>query len=93
MEISIKRKLLGQRLTEARQSQRMSQQRAADIIGVSRVVLDGWEKGVACPDAIELSEIAMTYCICTHSLLFGVPWETSDVSAILFKSKHSAANR
>lgn len=80
----IERKLmLGRRLVEARRGQRLSQQRAADIIGVARLDLVDWESGASSPSAIQLGCIAMTYGVCAHALLFGSPWAPFVFAALL----------
>lgn len=79
MNLTEQQLLLAKRLLEARQHSRMSQQRAADLMGVSRGELTCWESGEKCPTALQLIGIASTYCICTHALLFGVPFKSFDL--------------
>lgn len=83
MEDIERKKMLGRRLVEARRGQRLSQQRAADIVGVARGELVSWEDGEASPSAIQLGCIAMTYGVCAHALLFGAPWMPFDIAAMV----------
>lgn len=83
MKDSERYRMLGMRLAEARINQRMSQQRAADIVGVARLELVEWEEGRASPSAIQLGCIAMTYGVCAHALLFGSPWVPFDIEKLV----------
>jgi DNA-binding XRE family transcriptional regulator len=83
MEDKKRKQMLGRRLLEARRGQRLSQQRAADIIGVARGDLVSWEEGDASPSAIQLGCIAMTYGVCAHALLFGAPWAPFNIAAMI----------
>lgn len=83
MQDTERKRMLGLRLVEARRAQRLSQQRAADIMGVGRMELVDWEEGKASPSALQLGNVAMTYGVCAHALLFGSPWMQFDVRKIL----------
>lgn len=85
--------MLGSRLIEARRGQRLSQQRAADIIGVARLVLVEWEDGATAPSAIQLGDVAMTYGVCAHALLFGSPWVTFDIAALLKSEVETSSDK
>lgn len=67
-------KLLGSRLKKARVSAKLSQDFAAHTLGVTRQAVSKWETGASCPTARQLGELAMMYCACAHSLLFGEPY-------------------
>lgn len=65
------KRLLGERLREARVAAKLSQDFTAEVLGVTRQLISAWETGASCPSAIRLSQLAVTYCVCAHVLLFG----------------------
>lgn len=78
---------LGQRLKSARQAACLSQEHAADTLRVSRQVVSKWERGLSCPTAIQLGDLAILYCACAHSLLFGQPFEQVQFNEFLKKQR------
>lgn len=65
--------LLGSRLKGARICAELSQAFVADTLKVSRQSIYAWERGVSCPSAVQLGELAALYCTDAHALLFGEP--------------------
>lgn len=53
--------LIGERLAEARRARRLTQQQAADELGVARTTIAAMEKGVRRPRATELVKLAHLY--------------------------------
>lgn len=68
---------LGQRLRIERRKLRLSQDDVGEFIGVTRQAVSLWEKGVNCPSAIQLAELAALFCCCAHELLFGEKHQAS----------------
>lgn len=58
---SIDPKLIGERLADARRARRLTQQQAADELGVARTTITAMEKGVRRPRATELVKLAQLY--------------------------------
>ena len=69
-----RKKLLGQRLKDARQGVHLSQGDVADTLGITRQSVSAWETGTSCPSATQLSQLSQLYCTCAHTLLFGAPF-------------------
>ena len=82
------KKILGARLRAARQAARMSQDFSSDTLGVTRQSVSAWENGVSCPSSIQLAGLATLYCVCAHSLLFGVPYAEIKYSKDALLEKH-----
>lgn len=78
-----KKKLLGSRLRAARIDAKLSQDFAADLLGVTRQSVSAWETGVSCPSALQLGQLAVAYCTCAHTLLFGEPFEHVQLQDLL----------
>ncbi|QNN56502.1 helix-turn-helix domain-containing protein [Diaphorobacter ruginosibacter] len=68
---------LGERLQMERKKLRLSQGDVAAFVGVTRQAVSLWEKGVNCPSAIQLAELAALFCCCAHVLLFGEKHQAS----------------
>ena len=68
-----RKQLLGSRLKGARICAEMSQAFVADTLKVTRQSIYAWERGVSCPSAVQLGELAALYCTDAHALLFGEP--------------------
>jgi Zn-dependent peptidase ImmA (M78 family)/transcriptional regulator with XRE-family HTH domain len=58
---SIDARVIGERLAEARRARRMTQQQAADTLGVARTTVVAMEKGDRRPRAAELHQLARLY--------------------------------
>lgn len=69
--MSERKVLLGKRLKAARSTAKLSQEFAAEALGVTRQSVSAWERGASSPSAVQLGELAAMYCVCAHSLLFG----------------------
>lgn len=67
---SIYRAAIGARLAVARESRGLSQQDLADAIGCSKSVVSNWERGVNCPPADNLGQIA-TLLRCSVDWIIG----------------------
>lgn len=82
-----KKKLLGQRLKTARREAKLSQEFAAEMLGVTRQSVSAWETGASCPSATQLAELAALYCVCAHALLFGEPFRAVGVDVLMRSGK------
>lgn len=89
-------KLLGSRLKMARTSANLSQEFTASAMGVTRQAVSKWETGSSCPTARQLGELATMYCVCAHTLLFGVPYREVSMGDLLkgqFRPRHLQMER
>ena len=77
------KKLLGSRLKAARTEADVSQDFAAETLGVTRQSVSAWERGASSPSAIQLGQLAAMYCICAHKLLFGEPFQPVRLSHLM----------
>ncbi|WP_445228470.1 helix-turn-helix transcriptional regulator [Comamonas sp. MYb396] len=77
------KKLLGSRLKAARTEADVSQDFAAETLGVTRQSVSAWERGASSPSAIQLGQLAAMYCTCAHKLLFGEPFQPVQLSGLL----------
>lgn len=78
-----RKRLLGSRLKAARKQTRLSQAYVAEVLGITRQSVSAWETGVSGPSATQLAELSVLYCRCAHSLLFGAPFASVVVSALV----------
>lgn len=65
---------IGARLRLARAAAGLSQKDMAEALMVSRQVISKWERGDSAPTVPQLAELAAMYCVCAHTLIFGVPY-------------------
>lgn len=86
------RRQLGHRLKAARMDAKLSQAFAADTLGVTRQSVSAWETGASCPSATQLAELATMYCVCAHGLLFGEPFRSVRLDALLRQSTALSKN-
>ncbi|WP_396022791.1 helix-turn-helix transcriptional regulator [Comamonas odontotermitis] len=77
------KELLGVRLKEARKRDKMSQGYVSEVLQVTRQCVSAWETGASCPSAVQLAQLAMLYCTCAHTLLFGRPFQSPEVASFL----------
>lgn len=91
--MDVRRKLLGQRLKAARAEARLSQEFAAESLGVTRQSVSAWETGVSVPSAVQLGELATIYCACAHALLFGEPFTHVSVAAMVRRGAAALSQR
>lgn len=61
----------------------MTQDFAAETLGVTRQSVSAWERGASSPSAIQLGQLAAMYCICAHKLLFGEPFQPVRLSHLM----------
>lgn len=78
-----RRQLLGSRLKAARKQARLSQTYVAEALGIKRQSVSAWETGISGPSAAQLAELSELYCRCAHSLLFGAPFASVVVAALV----------
>jgi len=57
-------------LKAARANRNLTQQKAAELIGVTRDTLGNWERGISYPDVIKLSKIESVYKMKYDDLIF-----------------------
>uniref|UniRef100_UPI0015FD0778 helix-turn-helix transcriptional regulator n=1 Tax=Comamonas testosteroni TaxID=285 RepID=UPI0015FD0778 len=81
---------LGLRLKKARTDAGMSQAFVAESLRVTRQSIYSWERGGSCPTAIQLGELAVLYCVCAHTLLFGEPFRGITFAPIVLGFKRIA---
>ena len=60
---------IGQRITRLREKSGLSQRKLGEILGVSHVSIQNWEKGISAPSSVELVKIADLFNISTDFLL------------------------
>ncbi|MEG2581168.1 MAG: helix-turn-helix transcriptional regulator [Comamonas sp.] len=77
------KKLLGSRLRAARIAAKQSQDFSAEVLGVTRQSVSAWETGVSTPSALQLGQLAVAYCSCAHTLLFGEPFTAVELRELL----------
>lgn len=77
-----RKRLLGHRLRAARGDAGLSQEFAAETLGVTRQSVSAWERGASCPSAVQLGQLATMYCVCAHSLLFGEQFKPVSLGAM-----------
>jgi transcriptional regulator with XRE-family HTH domain len=75
--------LLGKRLRAARTAANLSQSFSAEVLGVTRQSVSAWETGASTPSALQLGQLAATYCICAHTLLFGEAFRPLQLQQLL----------
>ena len=80
---SSRRKLLGDRLRAARRRVGVSQVQISQDLGVTRQSISSWENGASAPSATQLAQLSVAYCVCAHTLLFGEPFKTLDISGLV----------
>ena len=62
---------LGNKLLELRKKKGISQEEAADILGVSRQTVSKWETGLSTPEFDKIKSIADLYEISINELVTG----------------------
>lgn len=72
-----------ERLVQARQHLKLSQQEVAAVMGVSRQTISKWEIGKASPNPRELAELCVTYGVSTDWILTGTRTIPDTGSAVL----------
>lgn len=77
------KKLLGSRLKAARIAANHSQDFSAEVLGVTRQSVSAWETGVSSPSALQLGRLAVIYCTCAHTLLFGASFSPIQLRDLL----------
>lgn len=87
-----RKKLLGRRLKTARRAAKLSQEFAAETLGVTRQSVSAWETGSSCPSAVQLGELATMYCVCAHALLFGEQFRPVNLSALMGQGDALSSN-
>ena len=55
-------------LKRLRQQKSLTQEQAANALGVSMQTVSRWECGITCPDIMLLPEIARLYCVTVDDL-------------------------
>lgn len=85
---SSRRKLLGNRLREARRRVGASQVQISQDLGVTRQSISSWENGVSAPSATQLAQLSVAYCVCAHTLLFGEPFRPLDVARLVQRQQN-----
>lgn len=75
--------LLGHRLKAARRGAKLSQEFAAETLGVTRQSVSAWETGTTSPSAVQLAELATMYCVCAHGLLFGEQFKPVSLGVLI----------
>lgn len=68
----------------------MSQDFAAETLGVTRQSVSAWERGASSPSAIQLGQLAAMYCICAHKLLFGEPFQRVQLSSLMSDGRYDS---
>lgn len=86
-----RRKLLGERLRQARRNVGASQVQISDDLGVTRQSISAWEKGQSAPSATQLAQLSVAYCVCAHTLLFGEPFKPVVMTDVLRRGSASRA--
>jgi transcriptional regulator with XRE-family HTH domain len=66
------RRLVGQRLRQARINAKLTQQDVAGDFGRSRQSISSWESGKTLPDLIEFRQLATLYGVSTDLILYGL---------------------
>lgn len=79
--------VLGGRLADARRARRLTQQQAADALGVARTTLTAMEKGVRRPRAAELLALSRLYGRQVNDLV--QPARPADVPGFLEQMRHA----
>lgn len=77
------KRLLGTRLRKARCVAKVSQEHAADMLGVTRQSVSSWERGQSCPSALQIAQLSTLYCVCAHTLLFGEAFKPLSLGAMI----------
>ena len=70
---------LGQTILKNRQARGLSQEKLAELVGVSRQAVSKWEVGDAIPDTDKLIPLARALNITVDELLGNIPEEEEDV--------------
>lgn len=64
---------IGQKLQEARHARGLTQEAAAELVGVSRQTISNWERGKSLPDVLSVIRMSEAYDCSLDTLLKGDP--------------------
>ncbi len=77
-----------QKLREAREGKRLSQEQVAQVLGVSQELVALWEKGDRVPSSLHLSQLARLYGVKRESFFSEGPLEYTEGLHLLFREEN-----
>lgn len=82
---------LGNKLLELRKKKGISQEEAADILGVSRQTVSKWETGLSTPEFDKIKSIADLYEVSINELVTGIKEEAKENKLLMAKHRTKSA--